>query len=56
MVVYGVGLLLALVGWSWLRSQRHPWVRRHRGTLGWILSAMVFAFLFTLMRLLMPKI
>ena len=49
-------LIIALMGWSWLRSLRSPWVRDHRGPVGWLIAVLFLFFIFALFKLFLPKI
>ncbi len=53
-----IGLLVfaALLGWTWLRSLRSPWVQRRRGIVGWALAMLLFACIVALAKLFAPRL
>lgn len=55
LVFFGALILAALVGWSWLRSQRSTWIARRRGVVGWSVAALIFVFIATVLKALLPR-
>ena len=53
-ILLGGGLLIALMGWSWLRAQRNPWIRRRRGVVGWTLAIALMVLLAFALKALLP--
>jgi hypothetical protein len=51
---FGGLLLLASVGWSWLKAQRSRWIVKRRGTVGWLLAAGIAVFLVAILKALLP--
>ena len=56
LVGLGALILLGMVGWAWIRSQRSNWIRRHSAAGAWILAAMVVLFIALLLRIVGPKL